>query len=116
MPRNPVVSGRMTADIDGEFVVFLIGMRINKPWKVHKWWPVFVAMGTVPPRQAGALITVDATTPPERQQAGRRGPKLKPIPSSHETSMMSVPDVIALTSCSVTNISGRSVPAWSTEQ
>ena len=35
---------RMAAEIDGEFVVFLIGMRINKPWKVHKWWPVFVAM------------------------------------------------------------------------
>jgi Monooxygenase af470-like len=43
-PKNPVVSGRMTANLDGEFVVFLIGMRINKPWKVHKWWPVFVAM------------------------------------------------------------------------
>jgi len=24
--------------------VFLIGMRINKPWKPAKWWPVFVAM------------------------------------------------------------------------
>jgi hypothetical protein len=34
----------MTAHLDGEFVVLLIGMRINKPWKVHKWWPVFVAM------------------------------------------------------------------------
>ena len=34
----------MTADVDGEFVVFLIGMRINKPWKVHKWLPVFLAM------------------------------------------------------------------------
>lgn len=44
MPSNPVIPGRMTADLDGEFVVFLIGMRINKPWKVHKWWPVFVAM------------------------------------------------------------------------
>jgi Domain of unknown function (DUF4188) len=43
-PKNPVVPGRMTANLDGEFVVFLIGMRINKPWKVHKWWPVFVAM------------------------------------------------------------------------
>lgn len=42
--KNPVLSGRMTANLDGEFVVFLIGMRINKPWKVHKWWPVFVAM------------------------------------------------------------------------
>ena len=35
---------RMTAELDGEFVVFLIGMRINKPWKVHKWLPVFLAM------------------------------------------------------------------------
>ena len=44
MSQNPVIPGRMTAHLDGEFVVFLIGMRINKPWKVHKWWPVFVAM------------------------------------------------------------------------
>lgn len=35
---------RMSAEIEGDFVVFLIGMRINKPWKVHKWWPVFTAM------------------------------------------------------------------------
>jgi hypothetical protein len=35
---------RMSAKIDGEFVVFLIGMRVNKPWKVHKWLPVFLAM------------------------------------------------------------------------
>jgi hypothetical protein len=35
---------RMTAVIDGEFVVFLIGMRVNKPWKVHKWLPVVWAM------------------------------------------------------------------------
>jgi len=35
---------RMTAEMDGEFVVFLIGMRFNKPWKVHKWLPVFLAM------------------------------------------------------------------------
>ena len=39
-----VHSQRMTAHIDGDFVVFLIGMRINKFWKVHKWWPVFMAM------------------------------------------------------------------------
>ena len=39
-----VHAGRFTADIDGDFVVFLIGMRINKPWRVHEWWPVFVAM------------------------------------------------------------------------
>ena len=35
---------RMGAEMDGEFVVFLIGMRVNKPWKIHKWLPVFLAM------------------------------------------------------------------------
>jgi hypothetical protein len=25
-------------------VVFLIGMRINRPWKVHRWWPPISAM------------------------------------------------------------------------
>lgn len=39
-----VIPKRVTAQIDGDFVVFLIGMRINKPWKVHKWVPVFRAM------------------------------------------------------------------------
>ncbi len=36
--------GRFTAEVDGEIVVFIIGMRINKPWKVWKWLPVFAAM------------------------------------------------------------------------
>lgn len=35
---------RMTAEIDGDFVVFLIGMRINKPWKPWKWLPPLLAM------------------------------------------------------------------------
>src|SRR5512134_2341027 len=39
-----VAARRVTATIDGDFVVFLIGMRINKPWKIHKWLPVFLAM------------------------------------------------------------------------
>ena len=39
-----VAAKRVTAKIDGDFVVFLIGMRINKPWKLHKWLPVFRAM------------------------------------------------------------------------
>ena len=39
-----VIPTRMTAEIEGDFVVFLIGMRINKPWKIHKWLPVFRAM------------------------------------------------------------------------
>ena len=39
-----VIDRRVTAAIDGDFVVFLIGMRVNKPWKLHKWLPVFQAM------------------------------------------------------------------------
>ena len=31
-----IVPTRVTGRIDGDFVVFLIGMRINKPWKLHK--------------------------------------------------------------------------------
>ncbi len=45
MPQ--VENGRFMADLSllvDEVIVFLIGMRINKPWKVHAWWPVFVAM------------------------------------------------------------------------
>lgn len=37
-------SGRYTGTIEGDFVVFLIGMRANKAWKVHRWLPVFLAM------------------------------------------------------------------------
>lgn len=39
-----VVSGRMTHRHDGELVVFLIGMTINKPWRPDLWLPVFRAM------------------------------------------------------------------------
>jgi hypothetical protein len=40
-----VVPGYTTAEVEGDFVVFLIGMRINKVWKLHKWIPVALAMG-----------------------------------------------------------------------
>lgn len=39
-----VIPERVCAELEGEFVVFLIGMRINKLWKVWKWLPVAVAM------------------------------------------------------------------------
>lgn len=42
MSRN--INQRMTVHIDGDFVVFLIGMRINSFWKFHKWIPVAAAM------------------------------------------------------------------------
>jgi hypothetical protein len=35
---------RMTARMDGEFVVFLIGMRINRWWRIDQWLPVALAM------------------------------------------------------------------------
>ena len=35
---------RLTGKLDGEFVVFLIGMRVNSPLKLHKWMPVAAAM------------------------------------------------------------------------
>ena len=35
---------RLAARIEGGFVVFLIGMRINKPLQVQRWWPVAMAM------------------------------------------------------------------------
>ena len=35
---------RLTAILEDRFVVFLIGMRINQPLLIHKWWPVAMAM------------------------------------------------------------------------
>ena len=35
---------RLTAEVDGEFVVFLIGMRPNRLWKIQRWLPVALAM------------------------------------------------------------------------
>lgn len=37
--------GRFMAALGKEPVVFIIGMRINKFWAIHKWFPVFMAMG-----------------------------------------------------------------------
>ena len=39
-----IFSQRMTAEFEGDFVVFVIGMRINRRWKLHEWMPVFIAM------------------------------------------------------------------------
>ncbi len=39
-----IVADRVCAEVEGEIVVFLIGMRLNKPWKVWKWLPVMRAM------------------------------------------------------------------------
>jgi hypothetical protein len=39
-----VFAGRYAATIEGPFVVFLIGMRVNRLWELNKWIPVARAM------------------------------------------------------------------------
>ena len=39
--------GRFTAEYDGDFIVFLIGSQIHKPWKFRQWTPVAKAMSTM---------------------------------------------------------------------
>ncbi|PNE12846.1 MAG: transcriptional regulator [Beijerinckiaceae bacterium] len=39
-----IFNGRYTARTDKPLVLFLIGIRLNKLWAVHKWLPVFIAM------------------------------------------------------------------------
>ena len=40
-----VIAGRFTAQTDEPFVVFMIGMRINRLLAVRKWLPTMLAMG-----------------------------------------------------------------------
>jgi len=49
-----VIADRLTAQVEGEVVVFLIGMRINRIWKIHKWLPIALAM----PRMLRELKTI----------------------------------------------------------
>ncbi len=46
-----VLRGRRTHVRDREVAVFLIGLRVNRWWKVRHWWPSFVAF----PRMMKAL-------------------------------------------------------------
>jgi hypothetical protein len=48
-----LIRERVCAEVEGEIVVFLIGMRINTLWKVWKWLPVARAM-SVMLRELGA--------------------------------------------------------------
>lgn len=47
------VNERRAATMDGEFVVFLIGMRVNRWWKIHQWLRVALAM----PRMIRELVS-----------------------------------------------------------
>ena len=41
---SDLIKERVCAEVEGEIVVFLIGMRINKFWKLWKWLPIAAAM------------------------------------------------------------------------
>jgi hypothetical protein len=41
---SDTINQRMTVKMEGDFVVFIIGMRINRWWKFNKWLPVVMAM------------------------------------------------------------------------
>ncbi len=41
---SAVIAGRFTAAVEGPFVVFIIGFRVNKFFAFRKWWPVASAM------------------------------------------------------------------------
>lgn len=41
---NPIIAERRAGRIEGEFVVFLIGMRINRWWRLRSWLTTGMAM------------------------------------------------------------------------
>lgn len=45
MVEQPARSAAVTAQIEGGFVVFLIGMRINAWWRPDLWIPIIRSMG-----------------------------------------------------------------------
>jgi hypothetical protein len=76
-----LIAGRMTHDYDGDLVVFLIGMRINKPWRPDLWMPVFFAM---PAMLAELSKDKDSGLMGYRLTFGAGGPLLVQYWSSHE--------------------------------
>ncbi len=66
-----VQHGHWTDGHDGDVVVFLIGMSINRWWRVDKWFPVFTAM----PRMLAELFgTPGSGLLGARTLIGARGP------------------------------------------
>ena len=76
-----VVPGRMTHAYDGDLVVFLIGMRINRPWRLDLWLPVFFAM---PAMLAELSKDKESGLLGYRLTFGARGPLLVQYWNSHE--------------------------------
>jgi hypothetical protein len=59
--------GRFSAEIDGDFVVFLIGARLNKPWLA---WKSIVDLGE--PRRGMKAMLDDLMAHPEKGLLGYR--------------------------------------------
>ena len=76
-----IENGRMTHDHDGELVVFLIGMRINRWWRPDLWLPVFNAM---PPMLAELSRDPASGMLGYRLTLGGGGPLLVMYWDSHE--------------------------------
>jgi hypothetical protein len=76
-----VIPARMTHDYDGDLVVFLIGMRINRPWRPDLWLPVFAAM---PGMLAELSKDKDSGLLGYRLTFGAGGPLLVQYWNSHE--------------------------------
>ena len=68
---SEVRAERLTAEVDGEFIVFLIGMRVNRPWKVHRWGPVALAMA----RMLRELEADPGRGLPRRRERGPGAPR-----------------------------------------
>lgn len=47
-----IIDRRVCAEIEGPFVLFMIGMRLNRWWKPWQWGPVAAAMGRMLPELA----------------------------------------------------------------
>lgn len=65
--------GRWTHDHTGDLTVFLIGMRINRPWRPDAWLPTLAAMG---PMLAELARDPDSGLLGYRLLLGLRGPTL----------------------------------------
>jgi hypothetical protein len=71
----------MTHDHDGDLVVFLIGMRVNRPWRLDLWLPAFFAM---PAMLAELSKDKDSGLLGYRLTFGAGGPLLVQYWNSHE--------------------------------
>ena len=68
-----IAPGRWTHTHEGDLTVFLIGMRINRPWRPDAWMPTLAAMG---PMLAELAQDPDSGFLGYRTMLGARGPVL----------------------------------------